>query len=394
MGKIKVLRIIARLNVGGPAKHVVLLTAGLDKNKYDSTLVYGGIEEGEGDMSGLAKAGGIKYIFIPEMSRSINPLGDLKAFLKIFSIIRKDRPQIVHTHTAKAGTLGRLAAIMAGVPIKIHTFHGHIFYGYFNKILTNYFMLVERALAAFTDRIIAISDIQKDELLNKYNIGNESKYSVVNIGLDLERFSDLEKKRGNFRRKLGLANDDILIGIVGRLVPVKNHRMFIKAALNLKNLVKPEVFDKIKFIVVGGGEEKESLTGYAKSLGIDGSFIFSGWADDIEEVYADLDIVALTSKNEGTPLSLIEAMASSKPVIATDVGGVRDVVQDSGFLVDSDDDTGYARRLAELVMSESKRREMGLKGKNLVIKRYSKERLIGQIDKLYDKLLFEKGIAV
>lgn len=390
--KIKVLRIIARLNIGGPARHVVILTEGLDKNRYDSVLVYGDVAEGEGDMSGLAKASGIRCIFMPEMSRSINPIGDIRAFFRIFSIIRKEKPQIVHTHTAKAGTIGRLAAIAAGVPVTVHTFHGHVFHGYFNRALTGYFLMVERMLAKFTDRIIAISDSQKDELLSRYKIGDERKYSRVDIGLDLEAFFDSDKKRGGLRRRFGLKDDDMLVGIVGRLVPVKNHRMFIKAAAGLKNRISPGLFNKVKFIVVGDGTEKKDLAEYARSLGIENNILFTGWLDDMAEVYADLDIVALTSNNEGTPVSLIEAMASAKPVISTDVGGVMDVVGDAGILVKPGDDEAYAVCLAELVASDAARRGLGSKGRDRVKSRYSKENLIREMDSLYEKMLSEKGL--
>ncbi len=227
MGKVKILRIIARLNIGGPARHVAILAEGLNKDRFDSTLVYGGIEDGEGDMSYLAGDGAIKREFIPELGRSINPFADMAALIKIMAVIKRERPHIVHTHTAKAGTLGRIAAICAGVPAKVHTFHGHVFYGYFNKIVTWYFLLIERILAGFTDRIVAISRSQKDDLLRRYKIGSMDKYRVINLGLDLEPFLRLEDKRGLFRERHRIDKDAVLIGIIGRLVPIKNHRMFI-----------------------------------------------------------------------------------------------------------------------------------------------------------------------
>ena len=392
MRKIKVLRIIARLNVGGPARHVAILTEGLAGERHTSKLLYGSLDEGEGDMSYLVKKDGIDATFIPELVRRIDPVNDLIAFAKIFSIIRRERPDIVHTHTAKAGTIGRLAALAAGVPVKVHTFHGHIFYGYFSVPLTRYFLWIERFLSRFTDRIIAISDKQKEELLNRYKIGGEEKYSVVNLGLDLERFLQAEEKRGIFRHRHGVRQDDTLVGIVGRLVPVKNHRMFIDAARRLKGSMPPELFGRVKFVIVGDGPERQGLENYAGSLGIADKVTFTGWVDDMEALYADLNIMALTSENEGTPLSLIEAFASARAVIATDVGGVRDVLDDIGILVGSNETEAFSERLAELITSPARREEIGLRGREYVMKKFSKDNLIAQVEKLYEELMAEKGI--
>lgn len=393
MKKVKVIRIIARLNVGGPAKHVVILTDGLTKTRYDSMLIYGATEPGEGDMSYLAKNCEIKYAYIPNLVRSINPIGDLRALINIFTILKKERPHIVHTHTAKAGTLGRIAAMLARVPVKVHTFHGHIFYGYFNKLLTEYFLLIEKVLAYFTDRIIAISDKQKEELLHKYNIGIERKYNVINIGLDLERFLQIETKRGRFRERYRFKGDDILLGIIGRLVPIKNHKIFIRMARSLKNSLKADIFEKVKFIIIGDGPEKSSLVEYAKLQGVAERLLFTGWIDDMEEVYADLDIVALTSKNEGTPLSLIEALASAKPVVSMDVGGVREIVGDAGILVEKGDESTFSQSLLKLILSPSLRQEMRMRGREGVMKKFSRENLLTETEKLYEELLSEKGIS-
>ena len=392
MGKIKVLRIIARLNIGGPAIHVVLLTAGLNKERFDSSLVFGSVEPGEGDMSYLATEGGMRTFSVPELGRSINPIADLIAFAKVYSIIRREKPHIVHTHTAKAGTIGRIAAVLAGVPVKVHTFHGHVFYGYFNKPATAYFLWIERMLARFTDRIVAISPRQKDDLLNKYRIGTEEKYRVVNLGLDLERFKDIERKSGLFRSRLNFRKDDILVGMISRLVPIKDHRMFIRATKRLKKHLDSGLFNKVKFVIVGDGPEKEALRAYAESCGVGTSVVFTGWVRDIDEIYADMDIVALTSRNEGTPVSLIEAFASGKPVVATDVGGVRDVVGEIGIVVDKNEDVAFAQYLSELIKSPERRWAIGQKGRESVMERFSKDRLIVDTEKLYEDLLTEKGI--
>lgn len=394
MKKIKILRIIARLNIGGPARHVIILQEGLANERFDSILVHGSIEKGEGDMSYLIGNNRDKVIFIPEFVRKINPIKDLKAFIKIFSIIRREKPYIVHTHTAKAGTLGRLAAIMTGVPVKIHTFHGHIFYGYFNKISTGIFLMIERFLALFTDRIIAVSEKQKEELTKIYKIAPKKKFNVINLGFSMDQFLSSDKKRGFFRKKYGFKEDNILIGAVGRLVGIKNHRLFLRSIEQLKKIIHRDIYSKVKFLVIGDGPEKINLINYARYIGIANDVIFLGWIQNMDEVYADLDIVALTSKNEGTPLSLIEAFASSKPVIAVSVGGVKDVVSDIGILVDDDEENAFAQGLKELIQSYEKRKEIGLKGREWVMQKFSKENLVQSIEKLYHELLKEKGVSV
>lgn len=394
MRKIKILRIIARLNVGGPAKHVALLTEGLKNERHSSLLIYGSLDKGEGDMSYLIKKDDIKSIFIPELVRRLDPIRDFIAFIKILSIIKKEKPDIVHTHTAKAGTIGRIAAALSRVPVKIHTFHGHIFYGYFDKWSTAFFLWVERMLSYFTDCIIVISDNQKDELLIKYKIGTRQKYRVINLGLDLQRFSYTTMKQNGFREKHRFKEDEILVGMIGRLVPVKNHRMFIRIIKHVRAYIPEEVFDRVKFVIVGDGPEKESLVGYAKSQGVSERIVFTGWIEDMAEVYSDIDIVALTSKNEGTPLSLIEALASGRPVISTDVGGVRDLIGNTGILVDEGDEAAFSQNLSELIRSPDMRREIGLKGRGVVMEKFSKENLISQIEKLYEELLLEKGVMI
>jgi len=391
--KIKVLRIIARLNIGGPARHVAILTEALNSDRYSSLLAYGALGEGEGDMSYLAEEPKIRSIFIPGLVREISPVNDLKAFIKIFSIMRKERPHIVHTHTAKAGTLGRLAAILAGVPIKVHTFHGHIFYGYFNALRTRVFLWIERFLTLFTDCVIAISEKQKEELLRKYKIGNEKKYSVINLGFDLEKFMHPQSLAGKFRAERGLPSSDILIGAVGRLVSVKNHRMLIRVAERLRSDIGLELFSRVKFVIIGDGPEKQNLIEYSRSKRLEGQILFAGWVKDIERAYADLDVVVMTSRNEGTPLSLIEAFASSKPVIATNVGGVGDIAKDIGILVEESDEASFARNLSELVKSPPRRREIGSRGRECVVKKFSKENLINCVEKLYEELLAKKGIT-
>jgi len=395
MKKVKIMTIIARLNIGGTAVHTILLADGLDKSRFDSMLVCGSLSKDEGDMSYYAVQKNIKPIFIPDLKRKINLVSDFAAFKNIFKLIKAERPDIIHTHTAKAGALGRLAGIIYNFfspqkQIKIvHTFHGHIFEGYFSKFKTKIFILIERLLAIFTHRIITLSESIKRDLVS-LGIGNENKIEVIPLGFELDGFLHL----------LPRENMSVNIGIVGRLVPVKNHRLFLRAA----GLVMKTAADiKLRFKIIGNGELRQELEEYAFNLGIRERVDFLGWQKDILEVYSGLDIVALTSVNEGTPVSLIESMASAKPIVATDVGGVRDLlgkeiglsektkgdfkVLERGIIVQSDDVTGFAAALAFLLQNKELRRNMGTLGREFVKDRFSRIRLIKDIENLYILLL-------
>ncbi|MEW5910692.1 MAG: glycosyltransferase, partial [Thermodesulfobacteriota bacterium] len=325
---IKVLRMIARLNIGGPAIHVSLLSKGLSREKFDSTLVTGIISPQEGDMSYLLESQGIKTIVIPELQREISFKMDLKTIGKIFRSLIKENPDIVHTHTAKAGTSARLAALaynaIKGKKLRVvHTFHGHIFEGYFSKAKSMFFVWIERLLGRMSDAIVAISPTQKKDLVEKYRIAPANKIKTIELGFDLDPFLKSAALKGLFRKSIGIDDGTILIGIIGRLVPIKNHEMFLKAA---KKLIEQHPDRYIKFVIIGDGELREELEYKCREYNLTGHVKFCGWVRDVAMVYADLDILALTSINEGTPVSIIEAMASSVPVIATDVGGVRDLL--------------------------------------------------------------------
>lgn len=385
--KVKILRIIARLNVGGPAVHTILLTEALNDGEFESILVAGQVEEAEKDMLYFARQKKVNPIIIPELGRKIHPIKDLIALCKIYNLIRREKPSVVHTHTAKAGALGRVAAILAGVPIRIHTFHGHIFEGYFNKFYVRLFLFIERLLAFFTKYILVVSEAQRNEIIERYKVTKPKKVRVIPLGLELESLFSIQMCNGNFRRQMNIRGDSTVIGIIGRLVPVKNHRMFLDAVKRLSVYSDNSVNANYKFLIIGDGEERRRLEEYAKTLGLDGNVIFCGWWEDMVEVYSDLDIVALTSLNEGTPLTLIEALAAGRPVVATNVGGVADVVRDgvNGYLVPSGDVESFSQRLADLLRDSQKRRDFGLKGREIVRAKFSKERLIEDIKRLYIK---------
>jgi len=326
--RIQLLRIISRLNIGGPSIHTHLLAAELDKTWFQSTLVSGKISPMEGDMSYLFSPSEIQPIIIPELQREISLVNDSKAFLQILKIIFRERPDILHTHTAKAGSIARMAAMIFNLVNRnkvktVHTFHGHVFKGYFKKSKSMLFVLIERLLEKFTDTIIAISQTQKMELSKQFRIAPDGKIRTIELGFDLKPFLNCQSFSGQFRQQLGVGADAILIGIVGRLVSIKNHRMFFNSIEIYKKL-NPK--SKVKFVVVGDGELRRDLESYCKRHRLRDHAIFCGWIKNVAMVYADLDILTLTSLNEGTPVSIIEAMASSVPVIATDAGGVRDLL--------------------------------------------------------------------
>ena len=385
--KLKILRIIARLNVGGPAIQTILLTEALNNDRFESILAAGKVERTEKDMIYLAREKGVNPIIIPELGRQIQPFKDLIAFWKIYRLLKREKPDIVHTHTAKAGTLGRIASIFAGVPVKIHTFHGNIFQGYFNRFYVKLFIFIERALAYFTTFIVAISEEQKREICQRYKIAKPNKVKVIPLGLELEKLFSIGSHNGLLRNELNIEDEVTMVGIIGRIVPVKNHKMFLAVIKRLSSNLSNKT--KTKYLIVGDGEERNALEHRTRNLGLNGDVIFCGWREDLANVYSDLDIVALTSMNEGTPVSLIEALAAGRSVVATDVGGVADVVEDgvNGYLVPSGDVEGFSKRLAELIEDSQKRRRFGFKGREMVRGRFSKERLIEDVKNLYESVI-------
>jgi len=381
------------MNIGGPAIQVALLSAGLNKEKFYSLVMTGTIGKGEGDMSYLLTKDSAGSLVIPELQREPNIVKDIISFYKLCRLIKKEKPDIVHTHTAKAGTIGRLAATLTGVPLIIHTFHGHVFHSYFNPFKTNLFILIERILARCTDKIIVISERQKDEIKRYLKLNNEHKLALIPLGFDLDRFLGSEKEdRGDrLREELNIPKEAIVIGAVGRLTAIKNYKMFLEVAKEIKKK-NPNVI--VKFLIVGDGELKGELVALSDKLGIKEDTIFTSWRKDIDSVYRAIDIVILTSLNEGTPVSLIEALASGKPVVATDVGGVRDVVENGkfGFVVSLDDVDAFSKAVSSLINDREKKENFGLRGRDFVKKRYSKESLISAIETLYSSELERKHL--
>lgn len=380
------------MNIGGPARQAVLLSSELSKKNFDCVLLTGSLSENEGDMQYIAAESGIKPVVIPDVGREINFLNDVSAFFKIYNLIRKEKPHIVHTHTAKAGGIGRLAAKMCGVPVIIHTFHGHIFHSYFGPSKTNFFLAIERMLASFTDKIVAISEKQKDEIRRYLWLGAEDKLALIPLGFDLRRFLT-DKDESALRSELDIPKDALVIGIVGRLTAIKDHAAFLKAAKEIKARNTGKV---IKFVIVGGGELKDGLVKLARGLGLKDDVIFTGWRKDIDALYRVMDIVALTSLNEGTPVSIIEALASARPVVVTDVGGVRDIVEDgkSGFVTKQGDTSSFADAATALLIDKDKREKFGIYGREYVFRKHSKDHLINSIMDLYYSELKRKKVKL
>lgn len=381
MTRIRVARIITRLNVGGPAIQAMLLTERLDPTRYESVLICGRPEAHEGDMAQFRPSPGVRPIVVPGLRREISPIADLRSFVQIVRILRRFRPHIVHTHMAKAGLLGRLAARLAGSPVVLHTFHGNVLRGYFGSPMTRVFILLERALARLSTRLIAISGGQGAEL---EDLGIASRRRIVEIPLGVDLVPFLATRRGAFRAELGVSDDVPLVGIVARLVPIKAVHVFLEAAARLR-VDHPTVM----FVVVGDGVLRPWLEELARSLGLGLQVRFTGWRADLPAIYADLDVMALTSRNEGTPVSAIEALASGCAVVATAVGGVPDIVRDghTGLLARSGDAGDVARRISELLRDADRRRALGAAGRAAVFPEHDITTLIARVDALYSRLL-------
>jgi glycosyltransferase involved in cell wall biosynthesis len=389
--RVKILRVIARLNMGGPALHVAYLTEGLTKRGYDTTLVSGSLARGEDSMAFVADAHGVEVVRIDELGREISPLRDLMATIRLAKLIRRERPQILHTHTAKAGTVGRVAALLAGSrrpPIIVHTFHGHVLRGYFGPLRSLFFRLLERRLAAGTTALIAVSPQVRDDLV-ALGIAPRERFVVIRLGIELdERVSTDRNGRGESRRYLGIPGDRFAVGWIGRMTAVKRTDDVLVAFKRLRDGGVDAVL-----CMVGDGPDRLQLERRAHELGVIRDTVFLGYQEDVAPLYAAFDALVLPSGNEGTPVSVIEALAAELPVVATRVGGVPDVVRDGedGFLVEAGATDDLADRLAQLARDPALRARMGKRGRERVLPRYAVDRLVDDVDELYRSLLSAAG---
>lgn len=397
--KPRVLQIVNRLNLGGITYNAASIAARL-RPDFDTMIVAGMKEESEESSEFMLKNLGLNPVYIPDMMREINFLKDHKAYLHLQKIIHDFQPDIVHTHAAKAGMVGRLAAWKCHVPVIVHTFHGHVFHSYFGNTKTRMILEMERFLAKISTQIIAISENQKRELTEVYKISAPSKVNIIELGYDLDPFqTNRQQKRIEFRKKYGISDETVAIGIIGRIVPIKNLKLFIQGWNNVyknKNL-------NIKGLIIGDGEERLEMQRFCESIGVvyscpeapnpEAGLIFTSWIFEADQAMSGLDIIALTSLNEGTPASLIEAQAAGVPIVSTNVGGVSNIIipEETALLVPTNDLTAFTNSLNRLVIDKELRARMSEAGPRFAQARFNYDRLTTDIRNLYNSLLIKRG---
>jgi glycosyltransferase involved in cell wall biosynthesis len=397
MGKVKVVHIITRLDKGGSAENTLLTTMGLDKNKYEVVLIKGlslesemSAEERTSLDEGLKQAElkGVKLITVPSLIRRINPMLDLQALFRLYRIFLQKKPAIIHTHTSKAGILGRWASFFARVPIVVHTPHGHIFYGYHGKIKTKLFILIEKLTAMITDMIITLTKREKDDHI-QFDISKSHKFAVIHSGVNLEDFSKNFVNSDELKRDLGIPITDSIVGTVGRLVEIKGHRYLLDAARLVLNKLP-----NVTFLLIGDGHLMTELINHASALGIKNKVIFGGWRGDVAQLINAFDIFVLPSLNEGMGRVLVEAMAMGKPIVASDIGGIPDLVKDgtNGILFPPRDVHAMAEAIMKLLLDRELARKMGKEGERTSLN-YDTGVMVKNIERLYEDVLRGKGQA-
>ena len=380
MGKIKVLHIITRLDYGGSAENTFLTVKNLNKEKFETKVITG------------YSSRTIEVILVKELRREINIFFDILAFIKLYWILKKEKPDIVHTHTSKAGILGRWVSFILRTTnyklrtIKIvHTPHGHVFYGYFNPIITRFFIILEKITAYITDYIISLTIKEKEENI-KYGIGKKSKIVPIYSGIDKEKLKEIKLNKEEKKKELGISGEKIIIGTAGRLEKVKGYTFLIKAA---KIVIETILGKDILFLIAGDGSLKEKLKQESISLGISEKIMFLGWRKDVFEIINTFDIFVLPSLNEGMGRVLLEAMLLGKPIIASDTGGIPELVEDgiNGFLFPTGDYKKLAEKIIFLIKNPAVAKEMEKKGKEKAEKEeFSLAGMVKRIENLYEKL--------
>jgi glycosyltransferase involved in cell wall biosynthesis len=380
-GGVRVLRVFSRLNIGGPSLHVILLSAGLRPLGYETRLVVGRESRREGNMLALAAEKNVTCEAMAGLGREIAPLQDLRALVGLFRLMKAWRPEIVHTHTAKAGLLGRLAARAARVPTVVHTYHGHVLRGYFSPGKTAFFRWVETRLAPLADAVVTVSQTLGEDLV-ALGVAGAAKIRVIPLGVELDQLTRA-LPRGVLRAEAQVPDAVPFVGMVGRLVPIKDVPTFLRAA-RLVRESKPAA----RFALVGDGEERPALEALSRDLGVDGAVTFFGWRQDLAAVYGDLDVVVNASRNEGTPVSLIEALAAGKPVVATRVGGTPDLLGggEHGLLVPPAEPAALAAAILQTIEESEAALRRARAGREHVLARHSSDRLVRDVDALYREL--------
>jgi glycosyltransferase involved in cell wall biosynthesis len=397
MEKIKLLHIITRLDKGGSAQTVFLILRALKKQNFQSALISGlslesemrpeEIKAVEKDIRRL-ESDGVELVHCSSLVRRINIAKDLRALLSLRRIIKKTKPLIVHTHTSKAGFLGRLAARLSGIPVIVHTPHGHIFYGYFGRFKTKVFIILERLASRLTDKIVALTEREKEDYL-LFKIAKEDKFFVIHSGVELKELQELSsEEKQDFKKELGVPENSFIVGTVGRLVPVKGPEFLVEAA---KHIIPN--FPRTYFLFTGDGYLRASLEEQALKLGIQKNIIFLGWREDVVKIISLFDIFALPSLNEGMGRVLVEAMALEKPIVASHVGGIPDLITHgkNGFLVPPKNPGQLAKYIRLLIEDKGKRKRIGQQGKKTA-QNFSKEVMVEKVTELYRKLMIQKGI--
>ncbi len=384
--KIKVIHIITRLDKGGSAENTFLTVKGLDKEKYDVTLMSGPVDDPSQERRKQVEDSGVQYIHISKLVRNLNVLYDSIALFKISRFLAKEKFDIVHTHTSKAGLLGRFAAKLAGIPHIVHTPHGHVFFGYFGLLKTKIFIFLEKLAARIADKIVTLTSREKSDYIS-CKIAGEEKFVVIHSGIELSKYQKLSQdEKTKLKKEIGLPSNSFVVGTVGRLVPVKAPELLIKASQPIFTQY-PDTY----FVFAGDGPLKEDLYTAAKEIGGEKNIVFLGWRDDAHRILSIFDVFCLPSLNEGMGRVLAEAMAHGIPIVASAVGGIPDLVihEKNGFLVPSQNTEELAKYIQVLIADEEKRKKMGEAGKKMA-SRFSSETMIKKIADLYEELMTRK----
>jgi glycosyltransferase involved in cell wall biosynthesis len=379
----RIIRLVTRLHVSGPALQAILLSSSLRAHGYETLLVVGKTDPDDSLLS-VAERYGVRVIVLDDLTRTLNPLRLLRAMRKLYALMREHQPHIVHTHTTTAGFIGRVIARLAGVPIVVHTLHTHPFRGYYNRLQSTLFILLERIGARLSDSIITLSEKLRRELIDRHHIAHKNEVIVLPMGFNLRPFAQAERHNGALRARWHIPPDVPLVGIVGRLMAVKNHALFLQVAHRLR-----ERLPNAHFVIVGDGELRATLEAQARALGLTDAVRFIGWWDDMPALYAELDALALTSWNEGTPVPIMEALVAGCAVVATDVGGVSDLLDGGKFgaLVRAGDSEAFAQALAHALESPPDPQA----ARDAMLNRYGIDRLAQDMDSLYRGLRLRKG---
>lgn len=379
----RIVRIISQLNVSGPALQVILLNAELRQMDYECILVSSHPRDAKDSLAYVAEEYDIEPIIIPEF-RYRYVWGAIPALWKLYQVIRDLKPDIVHTHNPRGGFVGRLVARLAGVPVVVHTLHEYPFRGYYNRLSTIVFIYMERFGASLSDSIITLSQSLRHALVETYGITSRSRITVLPLGFDLQSFVESKRHQGTFRQQWQIPSDAPLVGIIGRLLPVKNHHLFLESAVDVK-----KALPNAHFVIVGDGDERHALENYARELGLSERVIFTGWQEQMEQIYSDLDVLVSSSLNEGTPVPIMEALSAGCPVVATDVGGLADLLNNGelGTLVPSKDKDALSQAIIDTLRNPPDMTH----AQETMLRRYGINRLAEDLDSLYRGLLAKKS---